>query len=196
MTEVEADPLGFVLVGESSESLDHTDILHRVHVLQKKKKAREVLMLEWKKEEVEEETSNFILIGKASSVPYNIKEIVRQIKVKERRRKAKIARGEIVESDSDKELFGDEEDDEDHNDDDNKSDKKDDEDDKKNDDDQGSSGLLVENPNVQQRIEEFLNDEINEQEDDLHHEALYVWKTTCGSGIPHKPYCDLPECSI
>ncbi|MFS7888905.1 hypothetical protein Hanom_Chr00s000002g01600521 [Helianthus anomalus] len=105
MTEAEADPLGFVLVGESSESLDLTDILHRVHVLQKKKKAKEVLVLEWKKEQVEEETPNFILIGKASSVPYSIKEIVRQIKVKERRRKAKIARGEIVEDDSDKELF-------------------------------------------------------------------------------------------
>ncbi|MFS7987660.1 hypothetical protein Hanom_Chr11g01025501 [Helianthus anomalus] len=157
MTEVEADLLDFVLVGESSESLDLTNILHRVHVLQKKKKAREVLMLEWKKEEVEEEKPNFILIGKASSVPYNIKQIVRQIK--------------IIEDDSDKELFGDEEEDEDDNDVDNKSDKKDDEDDKKNDDDRGSSGLPVENPNVQQRIEEFLNDEINKQEDDLHHEA-------------------------
>ncbi|XP_021976486.1 pheromone-processing carboxypeptidase KEX1-like [Helianthus annuus] len=132
-----------------------------------------MLLLEWKKEEeVEEETQSFILIGKASSVPYNIKEIVRQIKVKERRRKAKIARGEIVDDDSDIELFGDEEEDEDDNDDDDKSDKKDDKDDKKNDDDdQGSSGLLIENPNVQQRIEEFLNDEINEQEGDLHHEA-------------------------
>ncbi|MFS7947811.1 hypothetical protein Hanom_Chr06g00552591 [Helianthus anomalus] len=120
-------------------------------------------MLEWKKEEVKEETPNFIHIGKASSVPYSIKEIVCQIKVKDRRRKTKIARGEIVEDNSDKELFGDEEKDEDDNDVDNKSDKKDDEDDKKNDDDQGSSGLLVENPNVQQRIEEFLNDEIEVQ---------------------------------
>ncbi|KAJ0669002.1 hypothetical protein HanPI659440_Chr17g0696081 [Helianthus annuus] len=147
MVDAEADPLGFVL-----------------------RKAREVLMLEWKKEEVEEETPNFILVGKASLVPYNIKEIVRQIKVKERRRKAKIARGEIVDDDSDKELFDDEEEDEDDNDDDDTSDKKDNEDDKCN-DDQGASGLLVENPNVQQRIEELLNDEINEQEDDLHHEA-------------------------
>ncbi|MFS7914702.1 hypothetical protein Hanom_Chr02g00156601 [Helianthus anomalus] len=172
MTEAKADPLGVVLVGESSESLDLTDILHQVHVLQKKKKAREVLMLKWKVEkEVEEVTPNFILIGKASSVPYSIKEIVRQIKVKERRRKAKIARGEIFYDGSDKELFGDEEEDEDDNDDDDKSDKKNDEDDKKNDDDQGSFGLLVENPNVQHMIEEFLNDEINEQEDDLHHEA-------------------------
>ncbi|KAJ0634070.1 hypothetical protein HanLR1_Chr17g0684021 [Helianthus annuus] len=158
MVEAEADPLGFVLV-----------------VLQKKRKAREVLMLKWKdEEEVEEETLNFILVGKASSVPYSIKEIVRQIKVKERQKEAKIARGEIVDDDSDIEWFGDEEEDEDDNDDDDdKSDKRDDKDDKKNDDDddQGASGLLVENPNVQERIEELLNDEINEHEDDLHHEA-------------------------
>ncbi|KAJ0752456.1 hypothetical protein HanPI659440_Chr09g0324601 [Helianthus annuus] len=172
MTEAGADPQGFVLVGESSGSLDLNDILRQVNDLQKKRKAREVLMLEWKKEEVEEETQNFILIGKASSVPYSIKEIVRKIKIKERRRKAKIARGEIVDDDSDIELFGDEEEDDDGNDDDDKSDKKDDKDDKKNDDDdQGASGLLIENLNVQQRIEEFLNDEINEQEDDLHQEA-------------------------
>ncbi|KAJ0772827.1 hypothetical protein HanRHA438_Chr03g0105751 [Helianthus annuus] len=163
MVEAEADPQGFMLVGESSESLDLNDILYRVHVLQKKKKTREMLMLKWKDEaEVEEETQNFVLIGKPSSVPYSIKEIVRQIKVKERRRKFKIARGEIVDDDSDKELFGDEEGDEDDNDDDDKSDQEDDKDDKNDDDYQGASGILIENPNVQQRIEEFLNDEINE----------------------------------
>ncbi|MFS7960752.1 hypothetical protein Hanom_Chr08g00706711 [Helianthus anomalus] len=61
MVEVEADPLGFVLVGESSSlSFDLNDILRRVHNLQKKKKAKEMLMLKWK-EEVEEETQNFIV---------------------------------------------------------------------------------------------------------------------------------------
>ncbi|XP_021984822.1 protein CROWDED NUCLEI 2-like [Helianthus annuus] len=39
------------------------------------------------------------------------------------------------------------------------------------DNDQGSSGLLIVNPSVQQKIEDFLNDEINEQEDDQHQEA-------------------------
>ncbi|MFS8002810.1 hypothetical protein Hanom_Chr13g01206481 [Helianthus anomalus] len=80
------------------------------------------------------------------------------VEERERSVDARMEKEEIVEDDSDKELFGDEDD----NDVDNKSDKKDDEDDKKNDDDQGSSGLLVENPNVQQRIEEFLNDEIKD----------------------------------
>ncbi|MFS7905020.1 hypothetical protein Hanom_Chr01g00042841 [Helianthus anomalus] len=39
------------------------------------------------------------------------------------------------------------------------------------DDDQGSSGLLIVNPLVQQRIEDFMNDEINEQEEDHQQES-------------------------
>ncbi|XP_022007289.1 phosphopantothenoylcysteine decarboxylase subunit VHS3-like [Helianthus annuus] len=39
------------------------------------------------------------------------------------------------------------------------------------DNDQGASGLLVKDPIVQERIEELLNDEINEQEDDVQNEA-------------------------
>ncbi|XP_021971427.1 protein FAM50A-like [Helianthus annuus] len=141
MVDAEADPLGFVLVSNSSETLDLNDILHRVHVLQKKKKAREMLMLKWKdEEEVEEEIHNFVLIGKPSSVPYSLKEIVH------------------------------EDEDEDENDKFDKKDDKDDDDDD-DDDDQGATGLLIVNPNVEQRIEDFLNDKINEQEDDDHQEA-------------------------
>ncbi|MFS7987514.1 hypothetical protein Hanom_Chr11g01023921 [Helianthus anomalus] len=92
-----------------------------------------------------------------------LKEIVRRIQIEETRREARKARGEIVESDSDFEILGDE--DEDEND---KSDKKHDKDD---DDDQGASGLLIVNQNVEQRIEDFLNDEINEQADDQHQEV-------------------------
>ncbi|MFS8002314.1 hypothetical protein Hanom_Chr13g01200651 [Helianthus anomalus] len=106
-------------------------------------------------------------------MPYNIKEIFRQVKIEERRKEAKRAREEIVVSDSDLEILGDE--DEDENNDDDKSNKKDDKDDKddkgNDDDDKGASWILVENPNVQERIEEFLNDEIHEQEDDSQHEA-------------------------
>ncbi|MFS7946451.1 hypothetical protein Hanom_Chr06g00536451 [Helianthus anomalus] len=138
-------------------------------------KAKEVLMLKWKEEEeVEEETQNFVLIGKPSSGTYSLKEIVSRVKIDETRREARKDQGEIVDSDSDIEILGDE--DEDEND---KSDKKDDKDDKKDDDDQGSSGLLIVNPNVEQRIEDFLNDEINEQEDDDHQETLYIWKSKC-----------------
>ncbi|MFS8003861.1 hypothetical protein Hanom_Chr13g01218851 [Helianthus anomalus] len=39
------------------------------------------------------------------------------------------------------------------------------------DDDQGSTGLLIVNPSVQQKIDKFLNDEINEQEEDKHQES-------------------------
>ncbi|MFS7893008.1 hypothetical protein Hanom_Chr00s000796g01661591 [Helianthus anomalus] len=168
MTEDEANPMGFMLFGESSSlSFDLNEIIRRVHVLQKKKNAKEVLMLKWKdEEEVEEETHNFVLIGKPSSVPYSLKEIVRRVKFDERRREARKARGEIV-SDSDIEILDDEEE-EDEND---KSDKKDDKDNKKDDDDQSSSGLFIVNPYVEQRMEDFLNDKINEQEDGDHQES-------------------------
>ncbi|MFS7998286.1 hypothetical protein Hanom_Chr12g01151871 [Helianthus anomalus] len=39
------------------------------------------------------------------------------------------------------------------------------------DQDQGSSILLIVNPSVQQKIEDFLNDEINEQEEDHQQES-------------------------
>ncbi|KAJ0490232.1 hypothetical protein HanHA300_Chr12g0453111 [Helianthus annuus] len=42
--------------------------------------------------------------------------------------------------------------------------------------DQGSSGLQIVNPNIQQRIEDFMNDESNEQEDDQHQEASTLGK--------------------
>ncbi|KAJ0795692.1 hypothetical protein HanPI659440_Chr04g0153411 [Helianthus annuus] len=90
----------YMRVGESSESFDPYEIIRRVTAIQKKKKAKEMLLLEWK-------TQQFVLVGKASTVPYSVKEIARQIKIKERRRKAKIACGEIVDDDSDVELFRD-----------------------------------------------------------------------------------------
>ncbi|MFS7918523.1 hypothetical protein Hanom_Chr03g00202181 [Helianthus anomalus] len=43
--------------------------------------------------------------------------------------------------------------------------------DKEDDDDQGSTGLLIVNPSVQQKIDDFMNDEINEQEEDHHQES-------------------------
>ncbi|MFS7965751.1 hypothetical protein Hanom_Chr09g00765881 [Helianthus anomalus] len=155
----------FMLVGESSELFDINDVLRRVNVIQSKRKARKVLLLEWK-------TKQFVLVSEASSVPYSAKEISRQMKIKERRRKAKIARREIFDDDSDIELFGDEDEDEDNNDDDKKDDKPDNKDDKSGDDnDQGASELLIRDPNVQERIEELMNDEINEQGDDSQNEA-------------------------
>ncbi|XP_022014411.1 uncharacterized protein DDB_G0283697-like [Helianthus annuus] len=158
---------GFMMVGESSEPLDAENVLRKVAVIQRKKKAREMLLLEWK-------TDQFVLVGDAYPVPYNVQEVAREMKVKERRRKAKKVRGEIVDDDSDVELFGDdEEENEDDNDEkDDKPDDHDDKDDKGDDDnDQGAFGLLIKDPIVQERINELMNDEINEQEDDFQNEA-------------------------
>ncbi|MFS7928272.1 hypothetical protein Hanom_Chr04g00318861 [Helianthus anomalus] len=47
----------------------------------------------------------------------------------------------------------------------------DDDDDDDDDDDQGSTGLWIVNSSVQQKIDDFLNDEINEQEEDQQHES-------------------------
>ncbi|MFS7927025.1 hypothetical protein Hanom_Chr04g00304071 [Helianthus anomalus] len=69
----------FMIVGESSEPFDVNNVLRRVAVIQRKRKAREVLLLEWK-------TNQFVLVGDASSVPYSAKEIARHMKIKERRR--------------------------------------------------------------------------------------------------------------
>ncbi|MFS7996954.1 hypothetical protein Hanom_Chr12g01136021 [Helianthus anomalus] len=56
IVDAEADPKGFVLIGESSLSFDLDDIVCRVHVMQKKKEAKDVLLLKWKdKEKVEVE---------------------------------------------------------------------------------------------------------------------------------------------
>ncbi|MFS7961620.1 hypothetical protein Hanom_Chr08g00717261 [Helianthus anomalus] len=121
----------FMIVAESSEPFDVNNVLRRVALIQRKRKDREVLLLEWK-------TNQFVLVGDASSVPCSVKEIARQMKIKERRRKAKIARGEIVDDDSDIELFGSEEEEDEDDNDDKNDDKPDDKDDKGDDDnDQG-----------------------------------------------------------
>ncbi|MFS7988866.1 hypothetical protein Hanom_Chr11g01039911 [Helianthus anomalus] len=127
--EEEVQEPEFMIVGELFEPIDIDNVLRRVEVIQRKRRAREVLLLEWK-------TSQFVLVGDAYPVPYSGQVIARQMKVKERRRQAMKARGEIVDDDSDDELFGDEEEeDEDKDDDeaDNKSDDKDDKDDDDND---------------------------------------------------------------
>ncbi|MFS7919774.1 hypothetical protein Hanom_Chr03g00216641 [Helianthus anomalus] len=122
MVDAEANPMGFVLVGESSISLNFDDIFRRVLAEQRRKKSKEqkVLLLKWKDEDKEEEE--------------------------------KIAEEEATLDDDLFEIDNYPEGDDD-------------------DDDQGTSGLMIVNPNVQQRIEDFLNDEINEQEDVDHQEA-------------------------
>ncbi|MFS8024716.1 hypothetical protein Hanom_Chr16g01466661 [Helianthus anomalus] len=109
---------GFVLVGESSSSLNYNDIIRRVLVEQRRRKAKEPenLLLKWKEgemvveeEEKEDEGIDFWMDEIDNYDPAN---------------------------------------------------------DKDDDDDQGTSGLLIVNPSIQQKIEDFLNNEINEQEKD------------------------------
>ncbi|XP_021991556.1 glutamic acid-rich protein-like [Helianthus annuus] len=161
----------FVIVGESSEPVIVENILRRVEIIQRRRTTREVLLLEYT-------TDKFVLVGKAYPVPYNSKEVAKLLKFLDRKRKGRIARGEIVDEDSDKELFGDdeEEDEEEEKEDEDKSDDKDndksDKDDKDDDDnDQGASGLLIRDQNVQERVDELMNNEINEQEDEDEYEA-------------------------
>ncbi|MFS7990863.1 hypothetical protein Hanom_Chr11g01063921 [Helianthus anomalus] len=83
-----------------------------------------------------------------------------------------IARGKIVDDDSDSDLFGDEEEEEDDDKDD-KADDKSDKDDKPDDDDndyQGTSGLLINDPSVQDKVDDLMNNEVNEQDDDVEFE--------------------------
>ncbi|MFS7915098.1 hypothetical protein Hanom_Chr02g00161341 [Helianthus anomalus] len=118
MVDAEEESKGFVLVGESSPSFNLDDIVRRVHVIQKKKKAKEVLLLKWKDEEVAEEE-----VDEEDKIDDDLYDYI----------------DNYPEGDDD--------------------------------DDQGSSGLLIVNPNVQRKIEDFMNDEINEQEEDHQQES-------------------------
>ncbi|MFS7899816.1 hypothetical protein Hanom_Chr00s079776g01793301 [Helianthus anomalus] len=107
---------GFVLVGESSPSLNYDDIIRRVLVEQRRRKAEEPekLLLKLKEEEmvIEEEEEE-------DNIDDDLYEYI----------------DSFPEGNED-------------------------------DDDQGLSGLLIVNPYVQQKIEDFMNEEINEQEED------------------------------
>ncbi|XP_021996170.1 trigger factor-like [Helianthus annuus] len=146
------------------------------------------------------EDTTILLVGNAYPVSYNAKEVDRLLKFYDLKRKGKIARGEIVDEDSDEEMFGDEEEEDKDNGDDQTDDNPDDgndKDDKGDDDnDQGASGLLVKDPIVQERIEELLNDEINEQEDDVQNEASSSGKQHVDQVLLSNPtviYLNVPQ---
>ncbi|MFS8019946.1 hypothetical protein Hanom_Chr15g01409831 [Helianthus anomalus] len=120
--------------------------------------------------DAEIDPKGFVLAGESFTLSYDLDDIVRRVQIEQRRKKEKEHKTfllrwkeeEIVEEDEEEEekldddlfeyidnyLEGD-----------------------KHDDDQGSSGLLIVNPSVQQNIEDFMNDEINEQEEDQHQES-------------------------
>ncbi|KAJ0561313.1 hypothetical protein HanHA300_Chr06g0221491 [Helianthus annuus] len=155
----------FLMVGEPVEPIIPEKVHRDVEVIQRKRKAREVLLLEYI-------TDKFVMVGDAYPVPYNGKEVAKLTRFYELKRKGKIARGEIVDDDSDSDLFGDGEEEEEDDDQDDKADDKSDKDDKPDDDnDQGTSGLLINDPSVQDKVNELMNNEVNEQNDDEESEA-------------------------
>ncbi|KAF5781032.1 hypothetical protein HanXRQr2_Chr11g0478731 [Helianthus annuus] len=118
--------------------------------------------------DAEVDPKGFVLVGESSTLSYDFDDIVRRVHVIQKKKKAKEV---LLLRWKDEEVVEEEEDEEEKIDDelfdyiDNFPEGDDD------DNDQGSSGLLIVNPSVQQKIEDFLNDEINEQEDDQHQEA-------------------------
>ncbi|KAJ0540463.1 hypothetical protein HanHA300_Chr08g0298501 [Helianthus annuus] len=154
---------GFIMVGEPIEPVIFENVLRDVQVMQRRRRAREVLLLEYT-------TDKFVLIGDAYRVPYNGKETAKLLRFFDLKKKGKIARGEVVEDSDDSDiLFGDDEDNDEDDGAGDKSDKNDKPDD--DDDDQGTSGLLINDPSVQEKVNDLMNDEVNEQNDDVECEA-------------------------
>ncbi|MFS7966374.1 hypothetical protein Hanom_Chr09g00773011 [Helianthus anomalus] len=123
----------FLMDGEPIEPIIPENVLRDVEIIQRRRKAKEVLLLEYT-------TDKFVLVGKAYPVPYNGKEVAKLTRFYELKRRGKIARGEIVDEESDSDLFGDEEEEEEDDDKDDKADDNSDKDDKHDDDDdQGAS---------------------------------------------------------
>ncbi|MFS8023253.1 hypothetical protein Hanom_Chr16g01449321 [Helianthus anomalus] len=60
----------FLMVGEPVEPVILENVLRDVQVMQRRRRAREVLLLEYT-------TDKFVLVGKAYSVPYNGKEVAK-----------------------------------------------------------------------------------------------------------------------
>ncbi|KAJ0475758.1 hypothetical protein HanHA300_Chr13g0469291 [Helianthus annuus] len=132
----------------------------------------------------DDQAQGFILVGKATSLSYDFDDIIRRVKVEQRKRKAKEPEMLLLqwkeeevegeeEEEEEEEVEGEEEEEEEEE-------KIDDDlfnyidnypEGNEDDDDQGSSGLLIVNPYVQQKIEDFMNDEINEQEEDHQQES-------------------------
>ncbi|MFS7915073.1 hypothetical protein Hanom_Chr02g00161051 [Helianthus anomalus] len=136
----------YLMIGEPIEPIIPENVLRNVEIIQRRRRARELLLLEYT-------TDKFVLVGNAYPVPYNAKEVAKLMRFFDLKRKGRIARGEILDKESDDELFGDEEEeDEEEDDDDKKDDKADDnlnKDNKHDDDnDQGASGLLINDPSV------------------------------------------------
>ncbi|KAJ0462747.1 hypothetical protein HanRHA438_Chr14g0630551 [Helianthus annuus] len=154
----------FEMVDVQDVAENDENVLRDVQVMQRRKRAREVLLLEYS-------TDKFVLVGKAYRVPYSKEETAKLLRFFDLKNQGKIARGEVAE-DSDSDILDDEEEEEEDDGKDDEADDKSDKDDKPDDDDdQGTSGLLVNDPSVQEKVNDLMNDEVNEQNDDVECEA-------------------------
>ncbi|MFS7953295.1 hypothetical protein Hanom_Chr07g00616841 [Helianthus anomalus] len=137
--------------------------------------------VETKKAEVEADVNvevslDIVVVGEVKDISHSEWTSLRKIEVERQRLRVKMNKFKVIDEGKEiDELFGDE----DEEDDDNNKDDKDDKDkkdekydkDDDDDDDQGASGLLISKRSGPSTIEDFLNDELNEPQEDQHHEA-------------------------
>ncbi|XP_022019683.1 glutamic acid-rich protein-like [Helianthus annuus] len=126
--------------------------------------------------DAEVDPKGFVLVGDSTPLSYNFDDIIRLVKVEQRKRKVKEPKVLLLRWKEEEKVVEEEEEVDEELEDmldavDNYDPSWDDFIDKEDDDDQGSTGLLIVNPSVQQKIDDFLNDEINEQEEDQHQES-------------------------
>ncbi|MFS7953666.1 hypothetical protein Hanom_Chr07g00621321 [Helianthus anomalus] len=123
--------------------------------------------------EVDPHQGLFLLVILPLSLSYNFDDIIRLVRVEQRKRKmrepeVKLLRWKEEEKEVEEEEKIDDEELKDIFDDIDNFDPANDYDD---DDDQGLTGMLIFMPSVQQSLDDFLNDELNEQEEDQHQES-------------------------
>ncbi|MFS8003377.1 hypothetical protein Hanom_Chr13g01213261 [Helianthus anomalus] len=122
--------------------------------------------------EVDQDPS-FVLIGDLVSRPYNLNDVIRMVKVEQRKGNVRPADVKLLcykeeiegGKEEEEEKIDEKELDQLFDDIDNYPEGNDD------DEDQGATGLLIVTPSVQQSLDDFLNDEINEQQEDQHQES-------------------------
>ncbi|MFS7954368.1 hypothetical protein Hanom_Chr07g00629471 [Helianthus anomalus] len=123
-----------------------------------------------------DQAQGFVLIGEATLPSYSFDDIIRLVQVEQRKRKEKEPKVMLLQWKEEEKVVEEEEKEDEELEDvldviDNYDPSWDDLIDKDDDDDQGSTGLLIVNPSVQQKIDDFMNDEINEQEEDQQQES-------------------------
>ncbi|MFS7946714.1 hypothetical protein Hanom_Chr06g00539561 [Helianthus anomalus] len=117
---------------------------------------------------------SFVLIGELIYQPYNLNDVIRMVKVEQRKGKARATDMKLLCYKEDNEVNEEEEEVEDEE-------LKDildvvdnydpSWDNYDDDEDQGATGLLIVKPDVQRSLNDFLNDEINEHHEDQHRES-------------------------